>query len=108
MQCDTVTPAEFIRGLESLVKDAGKHDLRAEQVGQGIVVKRPDGSIVDVKYAGSIDSRTVYAYVEYLGIIGGWRYPHRKQPFLCLVESINRGILYHDMNSLPNGRRRGR
>jgi hypothetical protein len=107
MEPKTISANDFLAGL--IFPDRigiDKHNLKAELVGRGIVVKDASGNVVKVIYAGSTDNRTLYARVEGLGFIGGWQYPHRRAPFTDLVESINQGVLYHDMNDLPNGRKR--
>jgi len=82
------------------------HGLRATwEDGKGLTVTDAQGAVVQVTLGATLDNRTVYAHVEGLGFIGGWTYPHRAQPFKRIVESINRGRVYEDMNHLPNGRR---
>lgn len=107
MQTKEISASDFLAGLIFPGRlGIGGHNLKAEQVGRGIVVKDPSGNAVKVTYAGTTDNRTLYAHVDGLGFIGGWTYPHRRQPFTCLVESINQGVLYHEMNDLPNGRKK--
>jgi hypothetical protein len=72
----------------------------------GIVVKDEHGEEVDVTFGATSDNRSVHAHVEGVGFIGGWQYPHKAMPWEYLVKSINRGIVYHDMNHLPKSLKR--
>jgi hypothetical protein len=101
-----ISSADFLAGVRPFPRGIGTHNLKAELVGRGIEVKDPSGKVVEVSYGATMDRRSVHAYVTGLGFIGGWQWPHRSAPFTDLVESINQGVLYHDMNSLPNGRKR--
>lgn len=86
---------------------ARTHKLKAEWIeGEGIVVKDPDGNVIDVHYGSTADNCTTTAYVNGMGYIGGWQCLSRGRPFKELVESINAGKLYRDMNDLPGQRGR--
>lgn len=78
-----------------------RHDYTASLEGRSVVVQDAAGNEVEVRFGGTSDNRTVYAYIDGVGFIGGWQYPYRAQPFQRLVESINRGILYRRMEDLP-------
>ena len=105
MKSGTISSSDFLAGKRLTPRTGrGTHNLTATWDGHGIVVLDPERHLMTVSYASSVDRRTCYAYIENLGFIGGWQYPHKGQPFRALVESINRGVLYFDMNSLPNGR----
>ncbi len=79
----------------------GVHKFKARLVGPRIIVEDEQGRSVTVNFSATQDMRTCYAHVESVGFIGGWTYPHRKMPWTYLAESINRGVLYHDINDLP-------
>lgn len=99
----TISPEEFLKGgifNEVLRKET--HSYRAELVdGKRIVVKDAQGNEVKVQFGGTSDNRTVYAYIEGVGFIGGWEYPHKKMPWAALVAYINMGILYRSSAMLP-------
>ena len=106
METCIITPNDFIAGRAPR-RGTGTHNLKAEWIpGKGIKVTGPNGEEIHVTYGSTMDLRTCYAHVSTLGFIGGWRYPHMKQPFLSLVNSINKGVLYYSMNDLPNGRKK--
>ena len=69
--------------------------------GGRLTVRDRAGKPVQVQCAGTVDYRTVYVRVEGVGIIGGWRYPHRRMPWAYLAESINRGRVYQSTDELP-------
>lgn len=106
MQTKEISSKDFLAGVKPFPRGIGTHNLKTELVGRGIVVKDLNGNKVEVTYGATSDRRSVHAHVVGLGFIGGWQYPHRAAPFMDLVESINQGILYPDMNSLPNGRKK--
>lgn len=81
-----------------------KHHYKAIWTDHGIKVTDPDGNEIKVQYAATSDNRTVHAFVQGVGFIGGWQYPHRRSPFRNLVDSINQGTLYDHSADLPNGR----
>ena len=83
-----------------------RHRYKAHLEGRAVKVLDEHGHPVEVRFAGTSDSRTVYAFVDRVGFIGGWRYPHRAQRHQRLVEAINQGVLYERMHDLPNGRPR--
>lgn len=80
------------------------HNLKATWIeGEGIKVTDPAGKTIEVSYGGTQDSRTVHAYVNGLGFIGGWNWPSPPGTFKGrLVASINQGILYSASNDLPS------
>ena len=105
MQTKEISIKDFVAGVRPFPRGGiVGHSLKAELVGRGIVVKDSSGNVVKVTYGATLDNRHVHAHVAGLGFIGGWQYPHKAQPFKCLVDAINQGVLYHDMNDLPNGR----
>ena len=87
----------------------GRHKFTAELVnGKSIIVKNEKGEKIKVEFAGTVDRFTAYAYIRGIGFIGGWTCgigptPIRKKApqWKDLVDSINNGIVYPDMNMLP-------
>ena len=79
----------------------GEHDYKASLEDGRLVVIGGDGRPVKVAYAMTADNRTCYARVNGVGIIGGWTYPHKRQPFRELVACINQGVVYTDVSDLP-------
>ena len=96
-----VSTDDFLAGRCRHDITRGEHEYKASLVNGGIVVVDGEGRPVKVTYASTADNRTCYAHVGGVGFIGGWTYPHRKQPFRELVAYINRGVVYADMNDLP-------
>lgn len=97
-----MTGEDFLKGRCVPLPEIGRHTYRAEWVlGLGMVVRDESGAPVDVTFSSTEDMRTVYAYIEGVGFIGGWQYPHKRTPFPKLVDYINRGILYSSMSMLP-------
>lgn len=94
------TPDEF-GGVKFGSQGPIKHEYKAYLNDESIQVVDANGDAVEVTIGGTPDGRTRYAYVKGVGFIGGWRYPHRKMPRSYLVDCINKGILYLDMNELP-------
>lgn len=106
MKTTTITVNDFLNGSMFLrPTGTGQHNLTAKW-DNGIKVTDENGNAVNVEYGATTDNRTVTAYVREIGFIGGWQYPHKRQSFKLLIDSINQGIVYHDMNDLPNGRKR--
>ncbi len=95
--------AEYYLGGYSTVVSA--HKFRAEWIdGKGIVVRDENGIELGadrIRFAGTLDNRTVSAYVEGVGYIGGWQYPHKALPWKRLVDYINRGLAYWSSEQLP-------
>jgi hypothetical protein len=89
------------------------HSYRASLNNRGaVVVQDAEGRPVEVQFGSTSNNQTVTAHVAGIGFIGGWTIPdgrytrrNRNRPFTDLVDSINRGIAYSDMNDLPGGRR---
>ena len=79
-------------GSEDGLSGHDTHSLRAHD---------PEGSLVQVTYSGTQDRRTMMAYVEGVGFIGGWQSPHRAMPFHYLIVPINCGVLYSHSSLLP-------
>ena len=103
MRTKKISTKDFVAGI-SFLKPRGvsTHNFRATYTkGEGIRVFDENGNLVEVEFAGTSDNRTVTDYVKGVGFIGGWQYPHRAMPWEYLAESINKGILYHDLNQLP-------
>lgn len=98
----TITTREFLSGEHYRCghKPPTKHKYRAHLEGNSVVVTDESGERVEVNFGATQDHRTVYCHVDGVGFIGGWTYPHKRQPFRKLVDCINRGKLY-DMNDLP-------
>ena len=98
----TITANDFLKGRQPKPKGAHTyHNYRAVQIGKGIQVFDKDGNRVEVTFAGTLDNRTVYAYVKRDFYIGGWQYPHKSLPFTRLVDSINKRVGYFSMDALP-------
>ena len=88
----TITVNDFLKGRQPKPRGGYTcHAYHAEIVGRGIQVFDKGGNRVEVTFAGTMDNRTLYAYVKGDLYIGGWQYPHKKLPFTRLVDSINRG-----------------
>ena len=79
----------------------GKHKYNARLEGNSIIVEDKDGNKIDVSFAGTSDNRTVYAYVQGVGFIGGWQWPSPPLKFQSLVRFINQGIVYYNQSDLP-------
>jgi hypothetical protein len=85
------------------------HPYKAKLVGRKLHVTMEDEK-VEVQLAGSSDNCTFYCYLIVTGeFIGGWqtRADNPKpipiaEAMQLIVASINRGIVYGDMNSLPS------
>lgn len=111
MKTRIVSSNDFISG--KMFHDAacehrtrGRHQYRATlEGGRTIVVTDASGQRVKVNFAGASDNRTLYADIDGVGFIGGWQYPHKAMPWRALVDSINRGILYPSIDSLPKTHR---
>ena len=73
--------------------------------GRAIEVRDAGGELVPIICAGTEDNRTLCARVDGLGYIGGWRYPHRREPWSALVEAINLRRLYGSVQELPTTHR---
>ena len=80
----------------------GTHTLHASLDGISVIVRDAEGNQLNVLFSATSDRRTVTAYVEGTGYIGGWRYPHRAMPLEFLVDSINLGKVYEKPDHLPN------
>jgi hypothetical protein len=90
------------------------HNLRASLVVADkpgnpprIVVKdKENNREVNVQYGATQDNCTCYAYVPGMGFIGGWQCMNKKSRmrFHNLVNYINNGVCYQDMNDLPTTR----
>lgn len=98
-----------------LLREHGATDeeIAAERarLAAGIVVRDATGAEVKVEYGATADQRTCYAYIAGGGgFIGGWQcLPKKVRPrFRDLVDAINAGRLYGNMNDLPGGRSRQR
>jgi hypothetical protein len=82
-----------------------KHFYHAVLEGGSVKVYDSDNNPIKVEFAGTMDNCTCYAYVASEGgFIGGWqRRANAKKgfPWKSLVDAINRGIHYDDMNELP-------
>ena len=92
------------RARDLLPSGRGRHQYRAKMNGRSIAVTL-DGNPVEVRYAGTTDNRTVTAYVEGVGYIGGWEYPSPRRPWSDLVIEINKGILHYQSSTLPKSNR---
>ena len=105
MKATTITPKQFCEGIvtrHECQTPKGRHAYHARLDGQRVIVEDENDNLVKVYFGATTDNRTVYAYLSDTGgFIGGWTYPHKAQPFQCLVESINQGILYHSLDDLP-------
>lgn len=98
----TITPAEFIAGqIYRRPRGYTRHTYKATMEGRSIIVRDQHGLRVPCQFAGTQDNRTLYAWIEGVGYIGGWQYPHKSQPWAALAVSINRGRLYASIDSLP-------
>jgi hypothetical protein len=106
MKTQIITSNDFLSGNFFKKKDIERHTLKAKWENGKIIVTDQEDNKVEVTYGATIDMRTCTAYVNGLGFIGGWQYPHKKMPFSELVNKINQGILYPDMNNLPTGRKK--
>ena len=107
MRASTITANDFLKGRAVRPHGIlGRHSFKAHMEGISIVVIGQDGAPVNVEYAGTTDNRSCSACVSGVGFIGGWEYPHKAMPWKYMVESINRGVLYHDSASLPKAYRR--
>jgi hypothetical protein len=107
MRASTITAQEFLTGRAARVRNTKTiHNFKAHLEGRGIKVVDEYGNPVEVRFAGTTDNRSCSASIDGLGLIGGWQYPHKAMPWKYMVESINRGILYSDMNGLPTAYRR--
>jgi hypothetical protein len=102
MKHTTITPKQFVDGgYLNRRKGKATHCFRAHLNGSAVEVEDEAGNAVEVHFACTVDNRTVTAHIPNVGYIGGWQYPHKAQPFRCLVESINEGVLYYDHCNLP-------
>jgi hypothetical protein len=99
----TLSLGDFIQGRGIIEPKITIHTYRATLVPshQAIRVTDESGSLIAVHYSATGDRRTMMAYVEDVGYIGGWQYPHRAMPFHYLIVSINRGVLYSHSHLLP-------
>lgn len=81
-----------------------KHEYQAKLEGTSVKVYDKNGEPVEVFFAGTLDNCTCYAYTKDRGFIGGWQRGSRAKkgyPWRCMVDAINLGIHYDDMNELP-------
>ena len=94
---------DFIHGRFIIAPSVGIHEYRAALIpsSQSIQVTDSTGRIIEVQYSATHDRRTMMAYIEEVGFIGGWQHPHRAMPFHYLIVSINRGVLYSHSHLLP-------
>ena len=80
---------------------SSRHTLQARMDGDRVVVTDAQGQPVEALFGATNDLRTVSAYVDGIGFIGGWQYPHRSMPWAYLADSINAGLVYHTSSALP-------
>jgi len=107
MRITTVTAKDFIMGRMARVRNTKtRHNFKAHLEGRAIKVVDESGNEVEVRFSGTTDNRSCSASIDGLGFIGGWQYPHKAMPWKYMVESINQGVLYSDMNVLPKAYRR--
>jgi hypothetical protein len=100
MKVKTITSHEFLAGVPPRPRGTSRHAYRARLDGKSIVVEL-HGKTVEVQFGATQDQRSVTAFVPGVGFIGGWQWPHRAMPWAYLVESINQGVLHHEMSTLP-------
>ena len=77
-----------------------RHSFRAALVDGKISVKDQLGRDVRIHLEGTEDHSRFYAFVEAVGIIGGWD-GRVERPVHELVSRINEGWLYSSVSELP-------
>jgi len=104
----TISPGQFIAGAFAMNRLDGQHRYRAHMEGRSLIVTLDGEPVKGIHFGATADNRSVSAYIDGEGFIGGWQYPHKAMPWSYLAECINFGILYAASDHLPKayGRKR--